>query len=162
MNNNSISMRVLGLIRTPYHERKGMPIQGIFKPDVIGHVEIFDEYKDCLQGVDLFSHLLLFYYFHDVKEEKMIHQPYLEDVDYGSFATRNNIRINKLGFSVVKFERLEGCRLYFSEVDVLDGTPLLDVKPYVTHFDHRENMCCGWYDKHFTGGNIPERTILKK
>jgi len=159
--NDSISLKVLGMIRTPYYKSKGMPIQGIFKPDVMGYVDIYDEYADCLKGVDLFSHLLLFYYFHAVTEEKMIHQPYLEDVDYGSFATRNNKRLNKLGFSVVKFERLEGSRVYFTEVDILDKTPLLDIKPYVTYFDSRENMCCGWYDKHFRDGNIPERTILK-
>lgn len=156
-----ISLKVLGTIRTPYKEPKGMPIQGIFKPDEIGYAEIFDEFTDCLKGVDMFSHLLLFYYFHAVSEEKMIHQPYLEDVDYGSFATRNNKRLNKLGFSVVKFERLEGNRVYFSEVDVLDETPLLDIKPYVTHFDYRKKMSCGWYDKHFEGGETPDRTILK-
>jgi len=156
-----IPLKVLGTIRTPYKEAKGMPIQGIFKPDTIGYAEIFDEYADCLGGVDMFSHLMFFYYFHCVNEEKMIHQPYLEDVDYGSFATRNNKRLNKLGFSIVKFERREGNRIYFSEVDILDETPLLDIKPYVTHFDFRENMCCGWYDKHFEKGHVPERTILK-
>jgi tRNA (adenine37-N6)-methyltransferase len=91
----------------------------------------------------------------------MIHQPYLEDVDYGSFATRNNKRLNKLGFSVVKFENLEGRRVYFSEVDILDKTPLLDIKPFVTHFDYRDNMSCGWYDKHFASGQTPERAILR-
>lgn len=156
-----ISLEVLGTIRTPYKEPKGMPIQGTFKPDVIGYAEIFGEFTDCLKGVGMFSHLLLFYYFHRVAEEKMIHQPYLEDVDYCSVATRNNKRLNKLGFSVVKFEKLEGNRVYFSEVDILDETPLFDIKPYVTYFDHRENMCCGWYDKHFKNGNIPDRTILK-
>lgn len=158
----TIKLRVLGTIRTPYKEAKGMPIQGIFKPDTIGYAEIFDGYKDCLRGVEMFSHLLFFYYFHTVTEEKMVHQPYLEYVDYGSFATRNNVRLNKLGFSVVKFERLEGNRVYFSEVDIMDETPLFDIKPYVTYFDFRENMCCGWYDKHFKDGKIPERTILKK
>jgi tRNA (adenine37-N6)-methyltransferase len=156
-----ISLKALGTIHTPYTEPKGMPIQGVFKPGEIGYAEIFDEFTDCLSGVDMFSHLLLFYYFHAVTEEKMIHQPFLEDVEYGSFATRNNRRLNKLGFSVVKFEKLEGHRVYFSEVDILDGTPLLDIKPYVTYFDHRENMRCGWYEKHFRNGNIPERTILK-
>ena len=156
-----IALKTLGTIHSPYKEPRGMPIQGIFKPDAIGYAEIFDEFTDCLKGVDMFSHLLFFYYFHAVTEEKMIHQPYLEDVDYGSFATRNNKRINKLGFSVVKFERLEGSRIYFSEVDILDETPLFDVKPYVTHFDYRENMNCGWYDKHFRNGNTPARTILK-
>jgi tRNA (adenine37-N6)-methyltransferase len=62
---------------------------------------------------------------------------------------------------VVRFERLEGNRVYFSEVDILDETPLFDIKPYVTHFDYREKMCCGWYDKHFKNGETPDRTILK-
>lgn len=159
---NEIPLKRLGTIRTPYNEPAGMPIQGIFKPDVLGYAEIFDEYKDCMKGVDLFSHLMLFYYFHNVVDEKMIHQPYLEDVEYGSFATRNNKRLNKLGFSIVKFEKVEGNRIYFSEVDVMDRTPLFDIKPYVTHFDFREKMDCGWYDKHFEGGVIPDRTILKK
>ena len=157
-----ISLKELGIIRTPYTEPKGMPIQGTFKPDVTAYAEIHDEFSDCLKGLDQFSHLLFFYYFHAVTDEKMIHQPYLEDVDYGSFATRNNKRLNKLGFSVVKFEKLEDNRVYFSEVDMLDQTPLLDIKPYVTHFDYRNDMCCGWYDKHFENGNIPERTMLKK
>jgi tRNA-Thr(GGU) m(6)t(6)A37 methyltransferase TsaA len=156
-----IALKVLGTIRTPYKEPKGMPIQGIFKPDEIGYAEVLDKFTDCLKGVDQFSHLLLFYYFHAVTDEKMIHQPYLEDVDYGSFATRNNKRLNKLGFSVVKFENLEGNRVYFSEVDILDNTPLFDIKPYVTHFDYRNHMSCGWYDKHFANGQTPERTILR-
>ena len=152
-----IELKVLRTIRTPYKAPKGMPIQGTFKPDVIGYAEIFDDFTDCLKGVDMFSHLLLFYHFHLVTED----QPFLEDVDYGSFATRNNKRLNKLGFSVVKFERLEDSRVYFSEVDILDGTPLFDIKPYVTYFDHRDNMCCGWYDEHFKDGRVPDRTILK-
>jgi tRNA-Thr(GGU) m(6)t(6)A37 methyltransferase TsaA len=158
---STINLRPLGLIRTPYTETKGMPIQGIFKPDVVGYAEIFEEYKDCMKGVEMFSHLLLFYYFHQVTEEKLIHQPFLEDTDFGTFATRNNKRINKLGFSVVQLEKVEDNRIYFSEVDILDGTPLLDIKPYVTYFDFREGMRCGWYDKHFEGGRIPERTVLK-
>jgi len=87
---NDFTQKVLGTIRTPYKEPTGMPIQGIFKPDELGYAEIFDEFTDCLKGVDMFSHLLLFYYFHAVTEEKMIHQPYLEDVDYASIATRDN------------------------------------------------------------------------
>jgi tRNA-Thr(GGU) m(6)t(6)A37 methyltransferase TsaA len=158
---NTISLRPLGVIHTPYNEVKGMPIQGIFKPDVVGYVEVFEEYVDCMKGVEMFSHLLLFYYFHKVTEESLIHQPFLEDTNFGVFATRNNKRINKLGISVVRFERLEGNCIHFSEVDILDGTPLLDIKPYVTYFDRREGMHCGWYEKHFQAGKIPERTILK-
>ncbi len=156
-----ISLKILGTLHTPYKEPQGMPIQGTFRPNEIGYAEIFDQFTDCLKGVEMFSHLLLFYYFHTVTEEKMVHQPYLEDNDYGSFATRNNQRINKLGFSVVKLKKLEGNRVYFSEVDMLDKTPLLDIKPYVTHFDYRERTKCGWYEKHFQGGHTPERVILK-
>lgn len=159
--NNTVNLQPLGIIHTPYQEAKGMPIQGIFKPDVVGHVEVFEDYKDCMKGVEMFSHLLLFYYLHKVTEETLIHQPFLEDTDFGTFATRNNKRINKLGFSVVRLERVEDNRIHFSEVDILDGTPLLDIKPYVTYFDQREGMRCGWYDKHFVSGKIPERMILK-
>ena len=158
---NKIELNILGKIRTPYKEPKNIPIQGKFKPETTGYIEIGEEYHDCLKGIDQFSHLMLFYYLDRVKEELKIHKPFLEDVDYGSFATRNNRRVNKIGFSIVKFEKIEGKALFFSEVDILDNTPLLDIKPYVKHFDNRDNINSGWYDKHFEDGKTPERTILK-
>jgi tRNA (Thr-GGU) A37 N-methylase len=80
---------------------------------------------------------------------------------HGIFAIRSPHRPNHIGLSVVRIKRIEGNRLYFTEVDVLDQTPVLDIKPYVAYFDNRKDVVCGWIDKHFEAGDIPDATILK-
>ena len=91
---------------------------------------------------------------HEEKILKLSH--FLEQVEHGIFAIRSPHRPNHIGLSVVKIEKIEANKLYFSEVDVLDQTPLLDIKPYVKYFNSRKNVKCDWLDKHFKNGNIPE------
>lgn len=155
-----IVVKSVGIIHTPYKKPKGIPIQGKFEEGAFGTVEVFPEYRKGLKDVEGFSHVYLIYHFDRAKEEKLIGKPFLEDDSHGIFAIRGPNRPNRIGISIVKVEKVEGNIITFSEVDILDGTPLLDIKPYVSHFDSRENVRNGWIDKHFEKGNIPNRTRL--
>ena len=156
-----IRIKPIGIIHTPYKEPKGIPIQGKFEKDVKGQIEIFSQYQKGLKDIEGFSHLILIYYFDRAKGEKLIGKPFLEDEPHGIFAIRSPMRPNHIGVSIVRLEKVENNSITFSEIDILDGTPLLDIKPYVSHFDSRENVKNGWLDKHFKKGKIPERTILE-
>ena len=156
-----ISMHAIGVIHSPYKEAKDIPIQGRFKNEVEAWIALSDEYTPGLKDLDGFSHAIILYHFHKSHSEQIQAQPFLEQDKHGIFAIRSPHRPNHIGLSIVKIERIEGNRLYFTEVDVLDQTPVLDIKPYVSHFDHRDDVKCGWLDKHFEGGSIPDKTILK-
>ena len=156
-----IVMNPIGIIHSPYKQPKDIPIQGTFKADVEAWIELGEKYESGLKDLDQFSHAILLYYFHRSREERLQSSPFLEDDTHGIFAIRSPHRPNHIGLSIVKIKRIEGNRLYFSEVDVLDQTPVLDIKPYVAYFDHRQDVVCGWVDKHFEAGDIPNRTILK-
>jgi tRNA-Thr(GGU) m(6)t(6)A37 methyltransferase TsaA len=161
MMKEKITIKSIGIINTPYKEPKGIPIQGKFKRGVTGTVRVFPEYKAGLKDIEGFSHVILVYHFNRSKEEKLTGRPFLEDTEHGIFAIRSPHRPNHIGFSIVKLKSIKGNSITFSEVDILDGTPLLDIKPYVSHFDSRENVQNGWLDKHFKTGKIPRRTRIK-
>lgn len=156
-----IIMNPIGVIHSPYKEAKDMPIQGIFKPDVGAWIELYEEYSYGLKDLEGFSHAILLYYFHKTSKEQIQGSPFLEDNRHGIFAIRSPHRPNHIGLSVVKICTIEGNKLHFKEVDVLDETPVLDIKPYVKYFDVRDNVVSGWLDKHFEDGDAPDRTILK-
>jgi len=158
---DKIEIEPIGIIHTPYREPKDMPIQGRFKDDVEGRIDLEERYAPGLKDLDGFSHLILIYYFHRSDREELTGRPYLEDQTHGIFAIRGPHRPNHLGLSIVKLQRIEGNRVYFTEVDMLDGTPLLDIKPFVEHFDRREDVKSGWLDDHFSDGGIPDRAILQ-
>jgi len=155
-----ITIKPIGIIHTPYKTTKGIPIQGAFEEKVTGKVELFQEYKEGLKDVEGFSHLILVYYFNRSKEEKLVGKPFLEDEVHGIFAIRGPMRPNHIGISIVKIKGIEDNVIMFSEVDILDGTPLLDIKPYVAYFDSRENTKNGWLEKHFVNGKMPKRTKI--
>lgn len=155
-----IKLKPIGIIHTPYKEPKGIPIQGKFEKSVTGTIEIFPEYQKGLKDIEGFSHLILIYHFDRSKEEKLVGKPFLEDREHGIFAIRSPHRPNHLGFSIVKLKKVKGSIIIFSEVDILDGTPLLDIKPYVTHFDSRKNVKNGWIERHFKNRKIPKRTKI--
>lgn len=156
-----IKLKPIGIINTPYKEPKGMPIQGKFKRGVTGTAHIFPEYKAGLKDIKGFSHIILIYHFNRSSEDRLIGKPFLEDTEHGIFAIRSPHRPNHIGFSIVKVKTVEGNSITFSEVDILDGTPLLDIKPYVSHFDSRKKVKNGWLDKHFKSGKIPKRVKLE-
>ena len=156
-----ITMNPIGVIHSPYKQTKNIPIQGKFKPDVEAWIELKEEYSSGLKDLDEFSHAILIYYFHKSPEEQLQGSPFLENEKHGIFAIRSPHRPNHIGLSVVRINSIDRNKLRFSEVDVLDQTPVLDIKPYVKYFDIRDNAICGWLDKHFEGGVVPDKTILK-
>jgi len=158
---SNINMKPIGIIHTSYKEPKGIPIQGKFEKGVTGKIELFPEYEQGLKDIEGFSHIILIYYFNRSKDEKLISKPFLEDKSHGIFAIRSPHRPNHIGFSIVRLEKIEKNVITFSEVDMLDNTPLLDIKPYVSHFDSRENVINGWLDKHFNNGEVPKRAKLE-
>lgn len=154
-----IHINPIGIIRSPYKNGEGIPIQGRFKTDVEAFVELKEEFRAGLKDLDGFSHAILIYHFHKQNEEQISGQPYLEEEEHGIFAIRSPNRPNHIGFSIVKISRIVENKLFFTEVDVFDKTPLIDIKPYVEFFDRRENVKSGWVQKHFQEG-IPKQTIL--
>jgi len=162
MSGNEIRIKPIGTIHTPYHKHADIPIQGRFKSEAHGWVELDSEYQAGLRDLDGFSHAFLLYHFHGSDRLTLTAKPFLEDRTHGIFAIRSPHRPNHIGMSVIEIERIEDNRLHFTHVDMLDGTPLLDIKPYVTHFDCFPDARCGWVDKHFADGEIPKTTTRKR
>jgi len=144
-----ITMNPIGIIHSPYKQIKDMPIQGKVKLGIKAWIELKQEYAAGLKDLDGFSHAIILYYFHKSEKIEIEGKPFLEDNKHGIFAIRSSHRPNHIGLSVVKIEKIEDNQLHFTEVDVLNGTPVLDIKPYVTHFDVRDNAVSGWLEKRF-------------
>lgn len=121
------------------------PIQSAFS-EGRGEIQVLPEYEAGLKDIDGFSHLILLYYFHRAKRYSLSVKPFLDDTPRGLFATRYPARPNPIGLSVVRLLERKGNILQIAEVDVLDGTPLLDIKPYVPQFDERKGATVGWLE----------------
>jgi tRNA-Thr(GGU) m(6)t(6)A37 methyltransferase TsaA len=156
-----IIMRPIGKICSPYKESSNIPIQGTFNSEMDAYVELEEKYVDGLKDLDGFSHAIILYYFHRSQREDIVGRPFLEQNEHGIFSIRSPHRPNHIGLSVVKIKKIKTNRLYFTEVDMLDQTPVLDIKPYVKYFDSRDNVKCGWLDKHFRDGKVPDKAIYK-
>jgi len=152
----TIKLHPIGVIHSPYTEAKGTPIQGILGHQIEAWIELADRYVDGLKDLDGFSHAILLYHFHLSDREEIVGKPYLEDQKHGVFAMRIPHRPNHIGLSVVRIKRIEGNRLYFSEVDVVNNAAVLDIKPYVKQFDSRPDAISGWIGGHFRDGTLPE------
>ena len=140
------AFRPIGILRTPFETKHGVPIQGIFDSSSEGRAEIFKEFEPGLKDIDGFSHLILIYVFHLSEGYELICRPYMEDALHGVFAIRAPRRPNPIGFSVVRLRKRADRTLHLSEVDMLDRTPLLDIKPFVPMFDHRPGARVGWME----------------
>jgi tRNA (adenine37-N6)-methyltransferase len=140
-----IIYKSIGLIHTPYSEKESTPIQGCYQSDNRGQIELFPEYIEGLKDLEDFSHLILLYHFHKSKGYQLIAKPFLDKEKRGIFAIRYFARPNPIGLSIVKLYRIHDNLLDIGEVDMLDGTPLLDIKPYVPRFDIKANVKDGWY-----------------
>lgn len=134
----------IGVIRTPYKMKKGTPIQPPGARDVKGTVELNPEYTDGLIDLDGFTHIILIYHFHKTDGHSLHVQPYMDQTKRGVFATRIPGRPNPIGISVVRLDEIQGNTLHVRDVDILDGTPLLDIKPYVPEFDAAPDAEIGW------------------
>lgn len=135
----------IGVIRTGHATKEETPIQGAFHPDAEGTVELFPEFAAGLQDIGLFSHIILLYHFDRAGKVELIRKPFLDDAPHGIFATRHPCRPNGIGISIVRLLRREENRLMVSGIDVLDNTPLLDIKPYVPRFDAFPDASEGWF-----------------
>lgn len=142
-----MEFKPIGIIHSPFKAAKGTPIQAGLAKDSEGIVEIFPEYVEGLKDIEGFERIWLLFWIHKAAGPKLLVKPYLDTVERGVFATRAPSRPNPIGLSCVKLLRRDGCRLYIAELDILDQTPLLDIKPYITKADVFEVKRCGWLDK---------------
>ena len=140
----SISYRPIGVIHSPFQSTENMPIQSVGATGIRGEVELLPEFAAGLKDLEGFSHIILLYHFHRAAEPRLIVAPFLDAEPRGVFATRAPSRPNAIGLSVVRLLSVEGNVLRIEDVDILDGTPLLDIKPYTPEFDHHEVVRTGW------------------
>jgi len=142
----TISYIPIGTIRTPFKSIAGMPIQPSGAEGIGGTIGIFPEFMDGLKDIEGFSHLILTYHFHQVKGYKLEVIPFMDDSPHGIFATRAPLRPNAIGISIVRLISVNDSMLHISDVDMLDATPLLDIKPYYPAFDNKNDVKCGWLE----------------
>ena len=142
-----VEFDTIGIIHTPFEETSGMPIQPAAGMGVEGTVEVFEEYRDGLKDLDGFSHVILIYHFHRSRGFSLEVTPFLDTEKRGLFATRAPSRPCPIGLSIVELERVENDVLHIRNVDMLDGTPLLDIKPYVPEVDGNASVRIGWLEQ---------------
>ena len=150
-----LTLDPVGIIHSEHHEPQRTPIQPVCADGSRGRVEIFTQYAGALDDIEGFSHLHLIYWLHRAAEiagsiagpSPLKVMPFLDDVPRGVFATRAPVRPNPLGLSVVRLLERRGAELLVEDLDVLDGTPLLDIKPYVESFDLRLGTRGGWTEQ---------------
>jgi len=140
----------IGRIRSPFHTTVGMPIQSVGAKGVAGTVEIEPAYQAGLKDIDGFDYLILIYYLHLPGEYTLEVKPFLDEQAHGVFATRSPRRPNPIGLSIVRLVQVAAYQLHIEDVDVIDGTPLLDIKPYVPAFDDRVAERIGWLAKNIS------------
>lgn len=141
-----ITLNPIGIIHTPYTQRDNMPIQPVGAVGVLGTIEIDEPYRAGLQDLDGFSHIILLYVFHRSNGFAPLVKPFMDTQSRGVFATRAPRRPNPIGLSIVQLNRIEDGVLYVQNVDMLDGTPLLDIKPYVSDVDAYTETRVGWLE----------------
>ena len=136
----------IGVIRSPFKEATGMPIQPALAKDIEGAVDVFPQYAPALKDLDGFERIWLIYWFDKAASFRPTVVPYLDTAERGLFATRAPARPNPIGISSVRLLSIDDAAIRVAELDVLDGTPLLDIKPYVPRFDSYPEACSGWVD----------------
>jgi tRNA (adenine37-N6)-methyltransferase len=147
----TIEFTSIGTIHSPFKDLEGMPIQPIGARGINGEIHLNEEYKDGLKDLEGFSHIILIYHLHLSKDYKLEVKPFLDTQKRGVFATRAPKRPNPIGMSVVRLNKIYGSTIFISDVDIVDGTPLLDIKPYVPHFDKQEEdeITIGWFESKY-------------
>jgi len=143
----TIKFYPIGIIHSPFNEAKGTPIQFSASKDIEGTIEIFPDFIEGLKDLEDFSHIILIYHFHLAKNAALRVIPFMDDCERGVFSTRAPNRPNSIGFSIVKLNKIENNNLYVSGLDIINGTPLLDIKPYVPEFDVVDVTKTGWLEK---------------
>ena len=144
---NEIKYKPIGVIHSLFKEPEGTPIQPAAAKSIDGTVEVFEEYAEGLKDIEGFSHIILIYHFHLSKGSPLKLKLYMDNEVHGVFATRAPSRPNSIGISIVRLVGVEENVLHIQDVDIIEGTPLLDIKPYVPEFDIREVKKRGWLEK---------------
>ena len=142
-----LSIKPIGVIHSPFTEATGTPIQSALAEGTEGWVDIFSDYADGLADLGGFERIWLVYWFHKASATKLKVKPYIDTIERGLFATRAPCRPNPIGISAARLLRISGHKLHVADIDILDGTPLLDIKPYVPKFDRFEVKRFGWIQK---------------
>ena len=143
---NQVSYTPIGVIHSPFKEPKNVPIQAAASKGIQGTIEMNSEFAEGVEDLDGFSHLILLYHFNLVKGFSLKAKPFLDDALRGVFASRSPARPNPIGISIVRVRKIENKTLHIEDVDIIDGTPLLDIKPCVPKFDYRRTTQIGWYN----------------
>lgn len=156
MTRDPVTYQPIGVIHSEYRDPEKTPIQPACAAGSTGRVEVFPEFADGLRDIEGFSHVYLVYHFHRAGPAKLVVKPFMEDVHRGVFATRAPCRPNPIGLSVVEVVRRDGNGIVVRGVDIIDGTPLLDIKPYTARFDRIDTSRNGWQD------GIDEETARKR
>lgn len=151
----NIEIQPIGFIRTPFQQVEGVPVQPGGGKGISGWIELEPQWEPGLKDLEGFSHILLVYYFHLVREHKLSVIPFLDNVPHGIFATRSPARPNRIGLSTVRLLKIEGTRIFIENVDMVDQTPLLDIKPFFPLYDNHPEARGGWLE------SSPGRDISK-
>ncbi len=141
-----VTYHPIGIVHTPFIEQEGTPIQPVGGKDVEGTVEVLPEYAEGLRDLEGFSHIVLLYHFNRCIVTKMVVTTFVDPAEHGVFATRAPVRPNHIGMSVVRLDRVEGTVLHVRDLDILDGTPVLDIKPHIPHVDCPGATRTGWLE----------------
>lgn len=156
MMNQKILYNPIGIIHSEHTVAEKTPVQPVYAYGCQGRIEVFEKFKTGLSDLDGFSHIYLIYHFNQAPPVKLKVKPFLQDVERGIFSIRGPGRPNPIGLSVVELLRMEDNILYVDGVDILDGTPLLDIKPYTAKFDLHNVRKNGWQDE------VDEKTAQKR
>jgi len=144
---DEVKYKPIGVIHSPFKGPKGTPIQPVGARGIGGTVEVFPEYAEGLKDIEGFSHIILICHFHLSRGWSLEVKPFMDDQLHGVFTTRAPARPNPIGISIVRLVRVEENILHIQDVDIVDGTPLLDIKPYVPEFDVRDVAKTGWLEQ---------------
>ncbi|MFN2174496.1 MAG: tRNA (N6-threonylcarbamoyladenosine(37)-N6)-methyltransferase TrmO [Anaerolineales bacterium] len=148
----SFVMEPIGIIHSPYNTKSETPIQPIYS-STIGKVEIFSDYLEGLIDLEEFSHIYLIYVFDRSLKYQLQVKPFKDNQLHGLFSTRHPNRPNPIGISIVQIIEISGSMIFVEGIDVLDKTPLLDIKPYIPDFDVRSDTKTGWYERLGSGSS---------
>jgi tRNA-Thr(GGU) m(6)t(6)A37 methyltransferase TsaA len=150
---DNINYRPIGFIHSPFKDTVGIPRQAAGAADVKGSIDVLEEFSAGLAGLEGFSHAVVVFHMHLVKQPSLKSHPPWDGREHGVFATRSPYRPNPIGISVVRLESIDGNTLHISGIDMADGTPVLDIKPYIPDLNARGNVCIGWLSGKVDGMN---------
>jgi tRNA (adenine37-N6)-methyltransferase len=142
-----LAYQPIGIIRSPFKTRNDMPVQPVGDASADGYVDVAPEFQEGLRDLDGFTHIILIYHFHMAQAYTLTVTPFLDTTPRGLFSTRAPSRPNPIGLSIVQLRGIEANRLSVTQLDIIDETPLLDIKPYVPEFDSHPDAFGGWFER---------------